>query len=112
MTALLRVVPIFAVEDVGASLEFYASLGFRVRTWSGGGYGFATRDGIELHVGEGARGRGAGSAYVHVEDATALSIEWRAAGATVHGPEDTPWGMHEAVLVDPDGNVIRFGNPL
>ena len=112
MTALLQVAPIFAVEDVEASLAFYASLGFRVRTWSGGSYGFAARDGIELHVGEGERGRAVGSAYVHVDDAAALSIEWRAAGATVHGPEDTPWGMHEAVLVDPDGNMIRFGNSL
>ena len=33
-------------------------------------------------------------------------------GAEVHGPEDTEWGQHEAALVDPDGNVIRFGSPM
>jgi len=27
-------------------------------------------------------------------------------------PEDTEWGKHEGVLIDPDGNVIRFGSPV
>ncbi|TVY99054.1 dioxygenase [Trebonia kvetii] len=27
-------------------------------------------------------------------------------------PQDTEWGQHEGVLVDPDGNVIRFGSPM
>jgi catechol 2,3-dioxygenase-like lactoylglutathione lyase family enzyme len=112
MAVLRQVSPIFSVVDVEASLAFYTSLGFQVRRWSGGGYGFAARDGVEFHLGDGERGRGVGSAYVEVDDAAALAIAWRAAGATVHGPEDTPWGMHEGVLVDPDGNTIRFGNPL
>jgi uncharacterized glyoxalase superfamily protein PhnB len=47
-----------------------------------------------------------------VDDADALAEEWRRAGAEVHGPEDTPWGQHEGAMVDPDGNVIRFGAPI
>jgi len=27
-------------------------------------------------------------------------------------PEDTEWGQHEGAVVDPDGNVLRFGSPL
>ena len=27
-------------------------------------------------------------------------------------PYDTPYGMREAVHVDPDNNLIRFGSPL
>jgi uncharacterized glyoxalase superfamily protein PhnB len=27
-------------------------------------------------------------------------------------PEDTEWGQHEGALVDPDGNVLRFGSPM
>jgi len=27
-------------------------------------------------------------------------------------PQDTAWGQHEGVLVDPDGNVTRFGSPM
>jgi hypothetical protein len=46
-----------------------------------------------------------------VRDADAGAAEWRAAGAEVHGPEDTEWGQHEGTLVDPDDDVIRFGSP-
>jgi hypothetical protein len=30
----------------------------------------------------------------------------------VHTPQDTEWGQHEGSVVDPDGNVIRFGSPM
>lgn len=33
-------------------------------------------------------------------------------GGDVRLPEDTEWGQHEGVLVDPDGNMIRFGSPM
>jgi uncharacterized glyoxalase superfamily protein PhnB len=46
-----------------------------------------------------------------VEDADALAQNWLAAGADVRLPQDTEWGQHEGVLIDPDGNVIRFGSP-
>jgi hypothetical protein len=41
-----------------------------------------------------------------------LAGRWRAAGADVRLPHDTEWGQHEGVLIDPDGNVIRFGSPM
>jgi hypothetical protein len=34
------------------------------------------------------------------------------AGAEVHGPVDTEWRQHEGAVVDPDGNVLRFGSPM
>lgn len=52
------------------------------------------------------------SAYVWVEDADQLAAEWRSAGVQVHAPEDTEWGQHEGAVVDPDGNVIRFGSAM
>jgi uncharacterized glyoxalase superfamily protein PhnB len=52
------------------------------------------------------------TAYLFVEDADALAETWLAAGGDVRLPEDTEWGQHEGVLVDPDGNVIRFGSPM
>jgi predicted enzyme related to lactoylglutathione lyase len=111
----MRAVPILPVRDVERALAFYASLGFDVRTYDGesdgGGYGFAMRDGAELHLGWDAEPHRA-SAYLHVADADALAAEWRAAGAEVHGPQDTPWGRHEGALVDPDDNVLRFGSPM
>lgn len=108
-----RAAPIFPVRDVRAALAFYARIGFDVRPYSGGGYGFASREGVEIHLGEVADGRRhPASAYVHVADADRVAAEWRAADAEVHGPQDTEWGQHEGALVDPDGNVIRFGTPI
>ena len=55
---------------------------------------------------------GTSSAYLFVDDADALAAQWSLAGAEVHPPQDTEWGKHEGALVDPDGNVIRFGSPI
>jgi uncharacterized glyoxalase superfamily protein PhnB len=52
------------------------------------------------------------TAYLFVEDADALAETWRKAGADVRPPQDTEWRQHEGVLIDPDGNVIRFGSPM
>lgn len=113
MASLRRVAPIFAVRDLAASMAYYQRLGFAVRAWVRGAYGFATRDDIEIHLGVVADDkRRAASAYLFVDDADELAREWRAAGAEVHGPEDTEWHQHEGALVDPDGNVIRFGSPV
>jgi predicted enzyme related to lactoylglutathione lyase len=112
---LKRIAPIFAVRDVTAALEHYRRLGFATREYEGGGYGFVTRDGIEIHLGQvpddypqSVRG----SAYLWVDDADAVAEAWRQAGGDVRPPEDTEWGQHEGVLIDPDGNAIRFGSPI
>jgi uncharacterized protein (TIGR03086 family) len=102
------------VRDLKASLEFYGRLGFATRAYDKGGYGFVTRDGIELHLGvvdEDSR-TGPSAAYLFVADADALAQTWRAAGADVRLPEDTDWRQHEGVLLDLDGNIIRFGSPI
>ena len=52
------------------------------------------------------------TAYLFVDDADRVAADWKSAGAEVHPPEDTEWGQHEGALVDPDGNVIRFGSPI
>ena len=111
---LKRVAPIFGVRDVDAALAYYETLGFRTRSYDDGIYGFAVRDGIQFHLRSLPLGHEwtRTTAYLYVDDADALAAEWRAAGAEVHGPEDTEWGQHEGALVDLDGNVIRFGSPL
>jgi catechol 2,3-dioxygenase-like lactoylglutathione lyase family enzyme len=112
MGPLKRIAPIFAVHDLDVSLTFYGRLGFAVRPYKGGGYGYATRDGVEIHLGVVPEpGPRTASAYLFVEDADELAAQWRSAGVEVHGPEDTDWGQHEGAIVDPDGNVIRFGSP-
>jgi catechol 2,3-dioxygenase-like lactoylglutathione lyase family enzyme len=113
--SLKRIAPVFAVRDLSVSLAHYGRLGFHTREYEGGGYGFATRDGIEIHLGqlpEGDPRAIPGTAYIWVDDADEVAQAWRSAGADVRGPEDTDWGQHEGALVDPDGNVIRFGSPV
>jgi catechol 2,3-dioxygenase-like lactoylglutathione lyase family enzyme len=115
VATIKRTAPILPVRDIAASLAHYRRLGFDTREWEGGGYGFATRDGFEIHLGVdpavGATGA-KHTAYLFVDDADALAQEWQAAGADVGLPEDTEWGQHEGVMVDPDGNVLRFGSPM
>jgi hypothetical protein len=111
--SFLRIAPIFPVRDVGASMAHYERLGFAVRAYARGGYGFASRDGIEIHLGQVAdAARSTSSAYLFVDDADELAEEWRSRGIEVHPPQDTEWGQHEGAVVDPDGNVIRFGSPM
>jgi len=115
MTTVKRIAPILPVRDLSASLAHYRRLGFSTREYDGGGYGYATRDGVEIHLGV-VTDRGPSTAthaaYLWVDDADALAHAWRAAGVEVHMPVDTEWGQHEGAHVDPDGNVLRFGSPL
>jgi catechol 2,3-dioxygenase-like lactoylglutathione lyase family enzyme len=108
-----RAVPILPVRDVDAALAFYARMGFEVRRYTPDPYGFVSRDGVELHLGQVSDGdHSRASAYMYVDDSDAVAADWRAAGAEVHGPQDTEWAQHEGALVDLDGNVIRFGSPI
>ena len=50
MATLKRVAPIFPVRDLSVSLVHYQRLGFTTRERDGGGCGYATRDGVEVHL--------------------------------------------------------------
>jgi hypothetical protein len=115
MAVVKQVAPIFPVCDLGISFNHYRRLGFTVREYQGGGYGYANRDGVVIHLGvvpDSASRSAKHSAYLWVDDSDALAHEWLAAGADVHMPEDTEWGQHEGAVVDPDGNILRFGSPI
>jgi DNA-binding MarR family transcriptional regulator len=113
---LRRFSPIFPVRDLAAALAHYAALGFRTFADEGGdGYGFAVRDGVDLHL---AAHPGPdlypAAAYLSVRDADALYEEWTRPGVAGHthpvGP--TAYKLREGSHVDPDGNLIRFGSPM
>ena len=111
MGGLRRFAPIFPVRDLGVALAYYRRLGFRTREYDGGGYGYAELDGVELHLGVATQETMPACAYLFVDDADDLADRWESAGAEVGAPEDTAWGRHEGVVIDPDGNIIRFGSP-
>ena len=112
--------PIFTVADVARSVEHYQRLGFKT-DYHDDTYAFASLGQLTLHLaqdgGEGWPGyhpdrHMTSVMYLHVEDADQVAADWRAAGATVHGPQDEDYGKREGQLIDPDGNLIRFGSPL
>jgi len=110
---LRRISPMFAVSDLAAAMEHYRALGFEARPDDDGGHAWVTRERAGIHFLEDhdhdpAHG---GLAYVRVADAYALYEEW-AAVATTHPVRLAPYGMREGAHVDPDGNEIRFGEPV
>src|SRR5664279_6263844 len=114
MIGAKRVAPIFPVHDLSVALAHYARLGFATHPYGGGGYGFARLDGCEIHLGVVPVDQPTtpSSAYLFVDDADELAGIWAAAGVDVRTPQDTEWGQHEGVVIDPDGNIIRFGSPI
>jgi DNA-binding MarR family transcriptional regulator len=112
-----RFSPVFGVRDLRAALAHYAALGFDTVAYEDGdAYGFAARDGVELHLqaDPGHDRSQSSAAYLYVRDADALHAEWSRPGLAGHthpvGP--TPYRLREGSHVDPDGNLIRFGSPI
>ncbi len=69
-----------------------------------------TRDGLSLflteHAGDCQPG---GAAYIVVDDVDQLFREICDRGTTpAEPPEDSPWNTREMLVVDPDGNRLRF----
>ena len=116
MTSFRDAAPIFPVRQLSTALEHYRLLGFD--TFSNHeGYGFAHRGDVWLHLAEFSALDPLASnsaAYLYVDDADALSTEWRDSGAPGRfaGPVDTDYGLREGAHIDPDGNLIRFGSWL
>jgi hypothetical protein len=107
-----RIAPIFAVHDLDAAMQHYQRLGFAVRTYAGGGYGFATWHGIEIHLGVVPDGdRCTSAAYLFVDDADDLAAAWRSADVELHPPQDTEWGQHEGAVVDPTATSSALARP-
>lgn len=109
---VVGVEPIFVVSDVARAAEHYELLGFTI-SYHDKGYAFAHRDDLTIHL-AGADGNhaGAGSIYMHVDDADRLADDWRKAGVQLVEPEDFDHGKREGSHTDPDGNLIRFGSSL
>jgi hypothetical protein len=80
-----RVAPIFPVRDLRIAMEHNQRLGFETRAYSGGGYGYATLDGCEIHLGVVADDLVVtpSSAYLFVEHADELARGWDSTGADV-----------------------------
>lgn len=113
-----HVAPVLSVRDLDRALRRYRRLGFSARASDGPErYGFAERDGVELHLSESPghdRTRDGSEVYLYVSDADALYEAWSSSG--VRGrfipPHDTPYGLREFAYVDRDGTAHRIGSAL
>ena len=116
-TTVRRSASVFVTTDLGRALGHYARLGFTVEAYEGGDhYGYACRDGIEIHLAAVEHvdlATTTSCVYLWVDDAAALHQEWAAAGVEgrLEPPTTTDYGLTEGAHVDPDGNLIRFGSP-
>ena len=104
-------VPVLASLNLAESVAFYTErLGF-VSVARYADYAIVKRDGCELHfwacdnplVAQNT------SCYVRTSSAQALYLEFKDRGADVKPPENRPWGMKEMYVVDPHGNLLKFG---
>jgi catechol 2,3-dioxygenase-like lactoylglutathione lyase family enzyme len=113
-----RVTPQLRMTDWSRSRAFYVDgLGFAVDWEHRFEPGFPvftqiTRDGLSLflteHAGDCQVG---GAAYIVVDDVDALYREIQGRGIRpAEPPETAPWGAREMLVVDPDGNRLRFAS--
>ncbi|EJN07939.1 VOC family protein [Herbaspirillum sp. YR522] len=107
-----QAIPVLASLDLPRTLAFYQdTLGFKVRHIDQAGYGIARRDGTELHfwkcderhIAENT------SCYLRVGNIAAVHAELRQRIASLGAVVHTDWGMDELYVIDPDGNLLEFG---
>lgn len=114
---LTRALPKLPMRDAAATRTYYVGqLGFRVAA-DYGDYLLMARDEVELHF---FLFRGLdpltnyGQVYLVCRDVDALHGQLRDAGVSIHPNAplaDRPWGMREFALLDPDRNLLTFGQP-
>ncbi len=118
------VAPVLPMRDADRTVAFYARIGFDEvrRRGEPARYLIVRRGWMELHFFSHPTCDPATSiagAYIRVANVDCFTAGFESvAGPADHGapryipPEDKPWGMRQASLVDPDGNLIQFGTPL
>jgi catechol 2,3-dioxygenase-like lactoylglutathione lyase family enzyme len=113
-------IPILPSHDLERTIAFWATVGFEV-VERFDGYLLTHANGVELHfaadvAGDRSEGEASwqpGQAFVHVKDALVLWKRLRSADVPGLGPvEEQDYGLREFVVIDPDGNRVRFGSPL
>ena len=117
------VAPILPSRDLDATAGFYGRLGFEVagRYPPPDDYLILRGHGLELHFfafPEHEPARSYAGAYVRLAEVDGLHARFAQAGLPRSGiprllaPEDKPWGMRECALADPNGTLVRIGQPL
>lgn len=98
--------------NLAQTREFYTErLGFSL-VLEMDGYLILQRDGCELHFWPCKEPHIAENTSCYLRAATAaLHADFAARGLQVAPPVIQPWGMKEMYVVDPHGNLLKFGEP-
>lgn len=117
-------VPILASSDLVATSAFYAAFGFDEVKLFPEQYLIIQRGDVHLHFWcAGASwdpATNSSGCYLYVDDAETWHAQARTAGVPTgargfprtHAPGDTDYGLREAAIVDPDGNLLRIGSAM
>lgn len=105
-------VPVLASLNLAETLQFYtAHLGFAALLEMDN-YLILQRDGCELHFWPCNERHIAENTSCYVRANTGvLHADFAARGLQVAPPVIQPWGMKEMVVIDPHGNLLKFGEP-
>jgi catechol 2,3-dioxygenase-like lactoylglutathione lyase family enzyme len=110
-TALECIIPIFRVDKLPASLDYYVKvLGFKVDWHEPGIMASVSRHRCSIMLCEGDQGNPGTWVWIGAEDVEPLFEEFKLKGAKVrHPPTNYVWA-YEMQIEDPDGHVLRFGS--
>ena len=107
-------IPVLASLNLSESVAFYTDrLGF-TKVGQYDDYAIVVRDGAEIHfwscpdrnIAENT------SCYIRVMDTQRLFEEFAGKGVPVKQPAVRPWGMKELYVIDPHGNLLKFGEQV
>lgn len=113
-TQIKSTVPVLASLNLAESVAFYTDLlGFTTINLHDD-YAMVVRDNAEIHFWACADRNVARntSCYVRVADTQSLFEEFSGKGVAVKKPEVRAWGMKELYVIDPHGNLLKFGEPV
>lgn len=113
---LTSIHPKLPMRDKQITLEFYQNLGFHV---FGNGdfpdYLMVEKQGIEIHFflfRELDPKENYGQVYIRTNDIDAVYRDFLDRGTAIHPNghlADKPWGQREFSILDPDNNLLTFG---
>jgi len=112
-----QTIPVLPSTDFERTVQFYALLGFH-GPQKYPDYLILMRDGQEIHFfleeGDPTYGHGHShfASYIRANGLDELYETLKSAGMALNPPSARPWGLKELEIIDPDGTLLRFGEPL
>jgi catechol 2,3-dioxygenase-like lactoylglutathione lyase family enzyme len=110
-----KAIPILPSLDIERTLKFFGEiLDFKTRHYEEFSYGMAARGDVEIHFWHSDDKHLAenSSCYVRVSDIEALHAQLKPKLPALKDVVRTAWGMAELYVIDPDGNLIKFGQAM